>query len=144
MLQVYVPNVLPIWDVCCKCFIWMLHILPTYVLIVSPYFNMLQRVLLPTRSDSRNHALHQMPLHHQAWSPIMEHAAGSTHVHTRCASSLPLSPRVVLCLALGYARCDPASLACSWGLSALGHAYCALPRIGGTVRALCSLSLACS
>jgi hypothetical protein len=37
-LQMYVPNVSPILDLCCKCFIWMLHMFQTYV--VSVYFRM--------------------------------------------------------------------------------------------------------
>jgi hypothetical protein len=53
MFQVYIPNILAVSDVCCKCFIWMLHMLQwlyTYVTSVwSKYFicfrRMLQQVL---------------------------------------------------------------------------------------------------
>jgi hypothetical protein len=74
------------------------------------------------------HALRQAPLHHQAWLPLVEHVAGSTHMHARCAPSLFLSR-----IGPVHARCDPSLVSL-----ALGHVCCALSRIG--VCALCSLS----
>jgi hypothetical protein len=47
MLQLYVLNILAILDVCCRSFIWMLHMFYMYVSMVSLYFSMLKQVLLP-------------------------------------------------------------------------------------------------
>ena len=70
MLQVYVPNISPIFIrmlqvfyldvvICCGSYT---HMLQTYVSIVSPGFNMLQQVLFPTRSDSRARTHPMLPI----------------------------------------------------------------------------------
>jgi hypothetical protein len=88
-----------------------------YVLIVSPLFQYVATCAIPHALWlADKHALHKVPLHHQAWSHSVEHAASTTRVCALC--SLPLS------LALGHARCDP-SLVCNWSLT-LGHGRCAL------------------
>ena len=53
-------NVSPVLDMCCKCFIWMFHMLHWLYTcckhmfqFVSPCFSILQQVLLPTCSNSR-------------------------------------------------------------------------------------------
>jgi hypothetical protein len=133
MLQVYVLNVSPIFDVCCKCFIWMLHMLKwLYIYVANVCFNcftLFQYVVTGATPHTLwlmgKHVLHQTPLPHQTWSPTVEHAASLTHVHVRCAPFLsrirahalcslshwgthaviPLSHMQLVSLALGHARC---------------------------------------
>jgi hypothetical protein len=118
--------------ICCKCCIWMLHILQwLYTYVANVCFNcftLFQYVATGAAPHALwlpcKHALQQAHLHHQAWSSRWNMHRLNT-LHLRYAPSLSL--------ALGHTRC-----AFSLSSLALGHACCALSRIG--VRALCSLS----
>jgi hypothetical protein len=128
MLQMYVANVSPISNVCCKCFIWILHMLQTYDSIVSHGFTMLQHVLLPTRSDSWHaHAAraHPAPLisvirassnsricaQRAVNAQMTEHCLVKVHAHTeRQSQPTPNGP----CTTTGTDAMLPSSLVCSW------------------------------
>jgi hypothetical protein len=120
MMQMYVLNVSPISDVCCKCFIWMLHMLQWLYMYLQTYVLLFH--LVSVRCDRRCSPCAltrgQACTTPDAPAPlgVVSHGGAcsqTTHVHPRCAPSLSLS------LSHCGTRAD-LSHTCSWVSLALG------------------------
>jgi hypothetical protein len=142
MLQVYIPNISHVSDVCCKCFVWMLHMSQTYVSIVLPCYSTLQQVLLSKHSDLRaSTRCTRRPYNNRRGPPrwSMQSAQDMCMRIVLPPSFSHWGTRAVISLALGYACCDPSLSHAARVSLTLGHARCSLSLELGYTRCVPSL-----